>query len=162
LVHRVGQFIGHLMARVDPGEEARARHLLPDAAWLLFAAMPTADRRHALDVAGRLLVAGQTDSDLLAAAMLHDAAKGPRMRLWHRVIGVLLQAVTPQALARLASIDERSWRYPFHLYLRHAALSAEAALRFGCSPRTAAFIRGTTEQADALLAAALRRADEAS
>jgi hypothetical protein len=160
-VHRVGQFIGHLTARVDPGEEARARHLLPDAAWSLFAAMPTADRRHALDVAGRLLAAGQTDPDLLAAAMLHDAAKGHRMRLWHRVAGVLLSAVAPRGLARLASPDERSWRYPVHLYLHHPALSAEAALRAGCAPRTADLIRGATKPSDALLLAALRRADEA-
>ncbi len=161
-MHRVAQFIGHLTARVDPSEEARARRLLPDAAWPLFGAMPTADRRHALDVTRRLLVAGHTDPDLLAAAMLHDAAKGRRMRLWHRVTGVLLHAVAPGALARLASLDERSWRYPFHLYLEHSALSAEAALHVGCSARTAAFIRGTTEPADALQAAALRRADEAS
>jgi hypothetical protein len=161
-VHRVGQFIGHLTARVEPGEEMRARRLVPDAAWPLFAAMPTADRRHALDVVGRLLIAGQTDPDLLAAAMLHDVAKGHRMRLWHRVAGVLLHAVAPRALSRLASPDPRSWRYPFHLYLHHPALSAEAALGAGCSSRTAELISGTTELADALLAAALQSADAAS
>lgn len=161
-MHRVGQFIGHLTARVEPAEVARARKLLPETAWPLFAAMPTADRRHALDVAGRLVALGQTDPDLLAAAMLHDAAKGHRMRLWHRVVGVLLAATAPRALARLASNDERSWRYPFHLYLHHPALSAEAALRAGCSRRTGDLIRGSTEPSDALLLAALRRADEAS
>jgi hypothetical protein len=161
-VHRVGQFIGHLTARVEPAEEAGARHLLPDTAWSLFAAMPTADRRHALDVAGRLLAAGQTDPDLLAAAMLHDAAKGHRVRLWHRVAGVLLGAVGPRVLAWLASPDERSWRYPFHLHLHHPDLSAEAALRAGCSRRIADLIRGSTEPSDAPALAALRRADEAS
>ncbi len=154
------QFIGHLRARVDPGEIERARPLLPETAWPLFAGMPTPDRRHGLDVAARLVAAGETDRDLLAAALLHDAAKGHGMRLWHRVAGVLLGAVAPRALARLASADEGSWRYPFHLYLHHAALSAQAALAAGCSPRTAALIRGSTEPADAALAAALRRADE--
>ena len=161
-MHRVAQFIGHLTARVDPDEEARARHLLPDAAWPLFAAMPTADRRHALDVAGRLMAGGDLDSDLLAAALLHDAAKGRRMRLWHRVAGVVLGAAAPHELARLASPDERSWRYPFHLYLHHADLSAQAALLAGCTSRTADFIRGMSVPADALLASALLRADEAS
>jgi hypothetical protein len=160
LGHRVGQFIGHLTARVDPGEIERARPLLPDPAWALFTQMPTADRRHALDVAGRLVAAGQHDPDLLAAALLHDAAKGHRMRLWHRVGGVLLEAIWPPALVRLASADEGSWRYPFHLYLHHAALSADAALAAGCSPRATAFIRGSFEPADVALAAALRRADE--
>lgn len=158
--HRVAQFIGHLTARVDPGEIERARPLLPDTAWALFAGMPTADRRHALDVAARLAAAGERDPDLLAAALLHDAAKGHRMRLWHRVAGVLLELLAPRALARLASADQRSWRYPFHLYLHHAALSADAAIAAGCSPRVAALIRGSTEPGDASLAAALRRADE--
>lgn len=158
--HRVGQFIGYLTAHVDPIEIERARPLLPDTAWALFTQMPTADRRHALDVAGRLVAAGQRDPDLLAGALLHDGAKGHRMRLWHRVGGVLLEAISPRALARLASSDEGSWRYAFHLYLHHAALSADAALAAGCSTRAAAFIRGSTEPADAPLAAALRRADE--
>jgi hypothetical protein len=159
-VHRVAQFIGHLTARVDPDEEERARILLPGVAWSLFARMPTADRRHALDVAGRLVAAGHHDPDLLAAALLHDAAKGSRMRLWHRVAGVAVEAVAPRTLARLASPDERSWRYPFHLYLHHATLSADAALAAGCRRRTAALIRGSTEPGDAALADALRRADE--
>jgi hypothetical protein len=160
LAHRVGQFFGHLTARVDPREEAGARQLLPDAAWPLFAGMPTADRRHALDVTGRLTAAGHRDPDLLAAALLHDAAKGHRMRLWHRVTGVLLQAAAPRVLARLASPNVRSWRYPFHLFLYHAELSAEAAIAAGCSPRAAAFIRGSIEPSEAALLAALRRADE--
>lgn len=158
--HRVGQFIGHLTARVDPGEIERARPLLPGTAWALFSGMTTADRRHALDVAARLAAAGQRDPDLLTAALLHDNAKGNRMRLWHRVGGVLLEAVAPRMLARLASSETRSWRYPFHLYLHHAALSADAALAAGCSPRAAAFIRGAAEPGDAVLAAALRAADE--
>ena len=161
-MHRVGQFIGHVTARVVPAEVARARHLLPDAAWPLFAGMPIADRRHALDVAGRLLAAGQTDPDLLAAAMLHDVGKGHRLRLWHRVSGVVLATVAPRALAALASPDERSWRHPFDIFLRHPAISADAALAAGCSQRTADLIRGTTEPSDGLLLAALRRADEAS
>jgi hypothetical protein len=160
-VGRVGQFVAHLTARVGLAEEARARDLLPEGARLLFAAMPTADRRHGLRVAARLAAEGRADPDLLVAALLHDAAKGRRLRLWHRVAGVLLQAVAPRSLARLAVPGERSWRYPFHLFLHHADLSAAAALRAGCSQRTAAFIRGAAPAADAALAAALRRADEA-
>ncbi len=82
------------------------------------------------------------------------------MRLWHRVAGVLLEAVAPRALVRLVSPDPGSWRYPFHLYLHHAVLSAEEARAVGCSPRTVAFIRGSTQPVDAQLAAVLRRADE--
>lgn len=136
--------------------------MMPASAWPLFEAMPVADRRHALDVVARLDAAGHDDPDLLVAALLHDAAKGHRMRLWHRVAGVLLEAVAPQTLRRLAHADPRSWRHPFHLYLHHADLSAAAAAAAGCSPRTVAFIRGSAVGPDASLAAAFASADEAS
>jgi hypothetical protein len=161
-VHRVGQFVSHVRARVEPEEEALARRILPAAAWSVFTGMPTADRRHALDVVGRLQAAGANDPDVLAAALLHDAAKGHRMRLWHRVSGVLLEAIAPSVLRRLASPDPESWRHPFHLYLHHAALSAEMAMAAGCTARTAAFIRGEVAVADASELRALRAADDAS
>jgi hypothetical protein len=161
-VHRVEQFLGHLRAGVGADEVARAHALLTADARSLFDGMPVADRRHALDVVDRLIERRQEEPDLLAAALLHDVAKGHRMRLWHRVGGVLLEAAAPRLLARLASPERRSWRYPFHLYLHHAALSADAAARAGCSPRTVALIRGSTDRADASLAAALAAADEAS
>ncbi|MGH2445627.1 MAG: hypothetical protein ACRDGD_06255 [Candidatus Limnocylindria bacterium] len=153
--------MAHVRARVGPEEEALARRVLPSAAWTLFERMPVADRRHGLDVAERLVSAGHDDPDILAAALLHDAAKGHRMRLWHRVGGVLLEPLAPRLLARLASPDPRSWRHPFHLYLHHAELSADLAMRAGCAPRTDAFIRGTAVGADARLQRALEAADDA-
>jgi hypothetical protein len=161
-VHRVEQFFGHLRARVAPDERELARRLLPPDAWPLFVRMPVADRRHALDVVARLTAAGRDDPDLLTAALLHDCAKGDRMRLWHRVAGVLLETASPRLLERIASTDASSWRYPFHLYLHHAGLSAEAAAAAGCTPRAVAFIRGSAAPGDASLAAAFAAADEAS
>ena len=161
-MHRVGQFVAHVRARVDPSEEALVERVLPPSAHMLFGEMPVADRRHGLDVAHRLLASGQDDRDLLAAALLHDAGKGHRLRLWHRVSGVLLEAVSPGALRRLASPDPRSWRYPFHIYLHHEAISAQMAVSAGCEPRTGSFIRGQPRETDAPLHAALKAADDAS
>jgi hypothetical protein len=162
-VHRVAQVVAHVRARVEPAEEADARGLLTDAAWRLFADMPVADRRHALDVVGRLRASGHADRDLLAAALLHDAAKGDTMRLWHRIAGVLLDAFAPGMLRRLASPDPASWRHPLHLYLHHEQLSADLAEGAGCSPRAVAFLRGAAaDPADVQLAAALKAADDAS
>lgn len=156
---RVAQLIGHLTARVDAKEEILAFEILPASAQRLFAEMPVADRRHGLDVARHLLQRGHDDRELLAAALLHDAAKGHRMRLWHRVGGVLLDAAAPDILRRLASPEPTSRGYPWYLYLHHAALSADAALAAGCTERTAALIRGTAD--DAAAQAALHAADEA-
>ena len=161
-MHRVGQFVAHVRARVSPEEEEVAARILPPDAARLFATMPVADRRHALDVGARLLAAGIDDPDVLGAALLHDAAKGHRMRLWHRVSGVLLEAFAPSLLRRLASPDPASWRHAFHLYLHHAELSAEMAAAAGCGTRTAAFIRGEGRGDDARLQRALTEADDAS
>ena len=154
--------MAHVRARVSAGQEAFASGILPPAAARLFASMPVADRRHGLAVADRLLAAGLDDRELLAAALLHDAGKGHRLRLWHRVAAVVVAAVAPGLLARMASPDPASAGYPFHLYLQHGPISADAALAAGCSARTAAFIRGSASAADTPLAAALRAADEAS
>jgi type IV secretory pathway TrbD component len=161
-VHRVAQLVAHVRARVDPVEEAFVQRTLAPPALALFAAMPVADRRHALDVAERLLAAGYDDRDLLSAALLHDAAKGHRMRLWHRVSGVLLEAIAPSILRRMARRDPHSWRHPFHLYLHHEGISADMVDAAGCPPRVGAFIRGTGEDADASLLQALKAADDAS
>ena len=161
-MHRVTQFFGHLTARVSSDDAELARQILPSGAWPLFSGMPVADRRHGLDVVARLLASGWDDRELLAAALLHDAAKGRHMRLWHRVGGVLLEAFAPSLLRRLASADPGSARYAWHLYLHHPDLSGRAALEAGCSARTAAFIRGSASGADAPAAAALHAADEAA
>ena len=162
-MHRVGQFVAHVRARVEPEEMALVRRVLPAGGAALFESMPTADRRHGLDVAGRLLRSGDDDPDLLGAALLHDAAKGHRMRLWHRVAGVLLAAFAPSLLRRLADPDPSSWRHPFHLYLHHGPRSADLAVASGCTPRLGSFIRGVAAtEDDARLLAALRTADDAS
>ena len=138
------------------------RRQLPDAAATLFAEMPVADQRHALDVADRLARAGHDDRDLLAAALLHDAGKGRRMRLWHRVGGVLLEALAPALLRTLAVERPASWRHGFWLYLHHAAVSADLAEAAGCSPATGRLIRGApADEHEARLVRALEAADGA-
>ena len=161
-MHRVTQLVAHLRARVEPEESALVRRILPERAVALFESMPVADRRHGLDVAAKLLDAGHDDPDLLAAALLHDAAKGHRMRLWHRVSGVLLERLAPRLLRRLARDDAGSWRHPFDLYLHHGPISAALAGEAGCGPRAGAFIRGAVSEADLPLLLALTKADDSS
>lgn len=162
-MRRVRQLVAHVRARVAPHEEAFARQVLPASAWPVFVGMPVADRRHALDVADRLRAGGHDSADVLAAALLHDAAKGDRMRLVHRVAGVLLEALAPGVLRRLAVDDPTSWRHPFWLYLHHGPMSAELAARAGCTPATSRLIRGAPGgEPEARLLRALRAADDAS
>jgi hypothetical protein len=108
----------------------------------LFLRMPRCDQRHGLDVFYALRGKQHHDHGLLAAALLHDVGKsGERLRLWHRVLIVLIEALMPQLLERLAREEPRSWRYPFFVHQHHPELGAELAQAAGCSPTTVELIR---------------------
>jgi hypothetical protein len=122
--------------------------------------MHRADQRHGLDVVGSLRRDGHTDRDLLLAGLLHDAGKGPTVGLWPRVAWSLAERYGP-AIRRAA---ERipGFRVALERIEHHAEVSAELALRAGCSPRVAELIRWQSTPGDDALGEALRLADEAN
>ncbi len=143
--YRVQQFVTSLRPRVTTPERALIAALLPGPAVALFERMALRDQRHSLNVLHAVRRAGHDQADLAAAALLHDVGKtvhpGRRLRLWHRVLIVLLNAVNPSWVARLASDQPQSWRYPFFVHLHHPEYSAALAHAAGCSPLTVDLIR---------------------
>jgi hypothetical protein len=102
---------------------------------------------------------GCTDTDLLAAALLHDGGKGAgRVRLWVRPPFVLLYRLAPGLLRWLARRPTPFFRRPFYAAWHHAAIGAELAAAAGLSERTVLLIR-THHQPDGP-AAELHAADE--
>ena len=89
------------------------------------------DIRHAERTAALLRARG-ADEDLVLAGFLHDVAKPPGTRLWHRIAGALL----PSGLRRRFALRGRT----FGRYLDHARLGAEEARRRGASERVVALI----------------------
>ncbi len=94
--------------------------------------------------------------------------RGRRVRLWHRVVLVLLQATSPALLRHLALNEPRSWRYPFFVQSHHASRGADMATAVGTDALAVALIRwhhtapqesGLDSRGQAMLAA-LRSADE--
>jgi len=145
-IHRVRQFFWAAGARVHLKRETEIALIcyLPPAAVTLFRTMPSYDRRHSLDVAWALQQRGHTESDFLAAALLHDVGKtarqARRLRLWHRVAVVLIRALDPGLLERIGQDRPGAWRQPFYVQRHHAEIGAEMARRAGCSPRTVEMI----------------------
>lgn len=148
--YRVRQFLSSLWPRVAVEEEAELRRWLPRPALVLFQQMAHRDQRHSLDVLRRLQAAAPDQPDLLAAALLHDAAKTARtdrpVRLHHRVLVVLMKRVRPGWIEQMACADPDSWRFPFYLHLNHPQLGAELAEQAGCSPLTVELIRRHQEK----------------
>jgi len=160
--YRSRQFLCALRARVDDDERAEvAAHLTPGEQHLFYS-MDIRDQRHALDVFRALKSGGQQDPSLLAAALLHDVGKGP-VRLWQRAAFVLLRAVSPALLRRLARGDDPGWRGSLARMLDHAERGAALAEAAGSTAETARLIRLHRSPAggDAALAL-LQAADEAA
>ncbi|NOZ07171.1 MAG: HD domain-containing protein [Chloroflexi bacterium] len=139
--YRVSQFVWHIRASVTGEEQRLARRQLPSPAlFALFAGMPRADKRHALDVYLALRDRAYDDADLLAAALLHDVGKAQGIPLPHRVAIVLLRALAP---ATLRYLDQETswWRRPFHISLHHPEIGARMIAEAGGNRRLVAFVR---------------------
>lgn len=137
-----------------------ARWLTP-AQRALFASMHPADRRHGLDVVAALRGAGHAEPELLLAGLFHDAAKGPSVRLWHRVAWSLGERFGAW-IWRAAAMLLPGGRHALERIRDHAERSADLALAAGCPGETAELIRHQAAPRDADLGRALRLADEAS
>ncbi|MCL4465147.1 MAG: HDOD domain-containing protein [Chloroflexi bacterium] len=143
-LRRVGQFWAALRAGVRPDElSALEEYLQPDER-ALFLRMSTWDQRHCLDVCARLRAAGRQDEALLRAALLHDVGKSAAcISVWHRSAAVLLGAVWPGGMVRLASYRKTAgrWGYTFHVLGEHAALGADLAAQAGSPAEVQDYIR---------------------
>jgi hypothetical protein len=157
---KVRQAWRHLAGRVSAAERATLADWLTPAQRELFDAMHRADQRHGLDVVRSLRAEGHVEPDLLLAGLLHDCAKGPGVRLWHRIGWSLAERYGP----RFRRVAQRlpGFSAAFARLEQHAEKSAELALAAGCSERVAELIRSQAADAGTDLGRALRLADEAN
>ncbi len=140
--YRFRQFLAALRFRGESIEDAALRAYLNTAQVDLFRRMPAAEQRHGLAVLRMLEKQGHAEASLAQAALLHDVGKvGGHVQLWHRVATVLLQAVQPALLHRMALNRPSSWRYPFFVQLYHASHGADMAADAGIDALSAALIR---------------------
>jgi hypothetical protein len=156
---KIRRTIRYARARVGPPERAELAGWLTASQLELFEGMPRVDQRHGLDVAAGLRARDVSDRELLLAGLLHDAGKGPSVRLAHRVawsLGQKYGAWVWRATGWLPSFGRG-----LDAMRRHAELSAELAARAGCPARTVELIRHQDEPVDEA-GRLLKAADEAS
>jgi hypothetical protein len=113
--------------------------------------MPAAEQRHALAVLRTLEQGGYSEPLLAQAALLHDVGKivrppaegerGQGIAVWHRVAAVLVKAITPTLLERVALNEPGNWRFPFYVLVHHAQRGADMAAATGADPLAVALIR---------------------
>jgi len=164
---QVSQQLGFVppLAEEDYKEVAR---LLPAPALSLFKSMSLADQRHSLRVCRGLSARGCTDTDMLAAALLHDVGKAQgRVPFWTRPAIVLGRKLAPELLARQVvypgvplTDSKPRWRRSLSCAWYHAEVGAEMAAAAGLAERAVLYIR-THHQPDGP-AAELHKVDEVS
>ena len=100
------------------------------------------DQWHAYRVYSTLKETGQSQPDLLAAALLHDVGKTKvNLSVWDRILIVITEHFNPEKAKSWGQGNLQSWKRPFVVRLRHAHWGAEMAHSAGSSALTIDFIR---------------------
>ena len=165
LAYRTRQF-WNAVAR--PRKRVETEALLPHLSPLqidLFRRMQISDQFHAYHVLDRLKIRGQTDPDLLTAALLHDAGKVLHpLYLLDSVIVVLGNAFFRQSAIRWGEGIAGGLRRPFVVAAQHPGWGADLAMQAGASSRTVELIRRhhAPLSNDAPLLAELQAADDSN
>ena len=161
-VHLVRRFLRALTARIDPAERRVIADNLTPAQQQLFWAMMVQDQRHSLDVFYTLQRRGCQDRDVLVAALLHDVGKG-YVRLWQRVVFVLLLVGAPGLFRRLAKPNGSGWRRAMAAIKEHGYRGAALAEKAGAPPAVVELIRNhQRDDSGDRRAVLLRTAEESS
>jgi len=152
LVYRSGQFRRHLASRLAPVGLVEVRRILTPAQMELFRQMQAGEQAHSLEVFKRLEEQGETDADLQAAALLHDAGKVRfPLTIWERTWIVLVKNLFPGRFRVWGSASGKLdvlpwWQRACAVAVQHPAWGAELAQAAGCSAKTVALIRRHQEQ----------------
>jgi hypothetical protein len=139
-VYRARQLGNAVRERKQPIAHDFVRAHLGGAALALFYRMSRRDQAHSVNTAMLVAQAAPDAPDLVAAALLHDAGKGPQ-QLWQRVLFVVLDEHLPGLLRRWAR-PGRGTRGALYRSLRHAEIGADLAREAGIAPRACELIAG--------------------
>jgi putative nucleotidyltransferase with HDIG domain len=140
--YRVSQFWKALFVSPNQEQLAQARSILSPALWDLFQKMQPSEQAHSLDILERLLAQGETDPDLLTAALLHDVGKiCYPLRDWERVLIVIGKGLFPGSIKRWGMARPVGWKRVFVVAENHAAWGAEIVATAGATPATIDIIR---------------------
>jgi putative nucleotidyltransferase with HDIG domain len=140
--YRVWQFWKSLQRPPDVDDLLLVKSILTPREVELFTQLPFPDQNHSIRVYKRLISQGESDSDLLKAALLHDIGKIKYpLRRWERVFTVLVSGLFPQQLERWGKGKPTGLRRALAVIQNHPIWGAELAEAAGCNPNIVWLIR---------------------
>jgi hypothetical protein len=141
LAYRASQTLRILLSKPGSEDLALVEQLLPPPLGGLFHQMSPGDQVHGLRVLRSLIARGEGDPDLLAAALLHDVGKSRvRMRLWERILAVLVSWIAPGKARDWGEGQLNGWRRPFVISVQHPVWGAKMIRQVGGSEELAALV----------------------
>lgn len=142
IAYRARQFWHALFAKPKPGELALARAALPVSLMELFDQLQPGEQAHSLKIYRQLVEQGETQPDLLVAALLHDVGKSRyKLHIWDRVLIVVARAAFPQQVKTWGRGNPTGWQRAFVIAEQHPTWGAQMAAQAGASPLTVSIIR---------------------
>jgi putative nucleotidyltransferase with HDIG domain len=148
ILYRVRQFWRSVTLKTEHYDLEQAREQLNPAQWELFSQLQPADKLHALEVFHKLLKNGESQPDLLTAALLHDIGKlHYRLNPLERAMVVVVSAWMPRCARRLGVIPVQGWQTlpgwhkAFIVAENHAGWGAELTRQAGANTVVEALIR---------------------
>ena len=99
----------------------------------MFTKLPVPDQNHSLRVLEALLEDGESEPDLLKAALLHDIGKSLHpLKRWERVLTVLLPVVAPRLAKRWGEGEPIGIKRSLVVLDQHPEWGAEILQNAGC------------------------------
>jgi hypothetical protein len=142
LLYRTRQFWQALRSPPSVEDSERIQSILTEPQINLFRQMQPSEQTHSLRVLRALLAKGETQEDLLVAALLHDVGKiRARLNLLERIAIVLVKAICPRCAERWGAGPAAGWRRAFVVSAHHPDWGAELAAGAGASSLAQALIR---------------------
>lgn len=132
--YRAWQFWQSLKKSPGVEEWKKVEGILTSPELALFKQLPVPDQNHSLRVLNSLEAEGETDPDLLRAALLHDIGKiRYPLHRWERVLAVLLTGAFPGIAAAWGQKDPRGIHRPLVVINQHPVWGADLAEKAGSS-----------------------------
>lgn len=165
ILYRVRQFWQAITAAPQERDLGLARKWLTPSLLSLFLRLHPSEQAHSISIARQLAEQGETEPDLMVAALLHDIGKVRYpLTVWERIVIVLGKAMFSKRVKKWGRGEPRGWRRPFAVAEQHAAWGAELAAQAGASPLAARLIRShqdnpTTSPAESTLSSPFSQED---